>query len=706
MPFEELGGLWVLFKARGPVSSPNDVVVIGIDENSERALQRPIDRSTHADLVRQLMRAGASVIVFDVFLHTESEDDDTFSAAIGEAGNVILAALLERDSRPGIDVQVLRTPVSSLATRAIGIAPWPVPEVFRVDWVFLRDEAARPTIPVVALQAYALEDFASTLRTVRPHLDARLPEAKTELVSGQSLERIMVELRRAFADDASLKADVLATDAAANPATRALVATYDGDDTYRTRRLYVNYYGPPRSILTVPYQDAITGAFEDGDRRIAGKAVFVGYSAQRQPGQRDDYPYVYTTAGFNLSGVELGATAFANLLNGNGLILPAFSLRAAIIVLWGFVIGAIFKRLRVRPAVLVGILLCVGYFVTALWAFRSSFIWLPIFVPALQFLFAAALSMRVEHLTDRVRLGVGTSEEAVLALTGRSKPEKVDHRVILFGDEQGSKKRLRRALAESDISKRRAIEHDLAIARDVPIAANGGRINHVLADSMLASWVTKNAGDTTDLAKQASAGCRAALAIHAGVRALNEKYPGSEVHLRLALDWGEISSHLNPSPEIKDWRMEGAPIHTAERLESLNKALGTSTLLSHAIACHLDKNVFHTQELGTFVFCDDSGDIVVDAVRVYELRAAGDVTDEEARSVGKFESALAALREQDWQTAATCFEELASSCPKYRDLASRYVTWCQQTLRETEARWRGTVMVTFSDKSQYLDRFI
>ena len=134
--------------------------------------------------------------------------------------------------------------------------------------------------------------------------------------------------------------------------------------------------------------------------------------------------------------------------------------------------------------------------------------------------------------------------------------------------------------------------------------------------------------------------------------------------MRLGLDWGEITSRLNPSPEIRDWKMEGAPIHTAERLESLNKVLGTATLISHSVAKHLDDTRVHCHELGTFVFCDDTGEVVVDPLRVHDLRAVASVSQEMPLHAVEFQEGLSALRRRDWDAAATRFAKVAGKRPQ------------------------------------------
>ena len=77
---------------------------------------------------------------------------------------------------------------------------------------------------------------------------------------------------------------------------------------------YLNFYGPPGSIETLPIQDVLDGSV-DIIAKLRGKVVFIGYAGTYQPKQRDGF---YTTFsqpnGLDLSGVEIAATAFANLL--------------------------------------------------------------------------------------------------------------------------------------------------------------------------------------------------------------------------------------------------------------------------------------------------------------------------------------------------------------------------------------------------------
>ncbi len=80
----------------------------------------------------------------------------------------------------------------------------------------------------------------------------------------------------------------------------------------------LNFYGPPGTIKTIPYQTVIHGIDSNqgnNELDLQGKTVFVGFSDLYDPGHPDRFYTVFTgDDGVDLSGVEIAATAFGNLL--------------------------------------------------------------------------------------------------------------------------------------------------------------------------------------------------------------------------------------------------------------------------------------------------------------------------------------------------------------------------------------------------------
>jgi adenylate cyclase len=92
--FRLLDGMMV---ASAPNKSTFPITIIGIDDASmaEMKMQWPWPRRTHAELIDQLVFAGATMIVFDVLFDMparDPEDDKLLAEAIKRAGNVVMVA--------------------------------------------------------------------------------------------------------------------------------------------------------------------------------------------------------------------------------------------------------------------------------------------------------------------------------------------------------------------------------------------------------------------------------------------------------------------------------------------------------------------------------------------------------------------------------------------------------------------------------------
>jgi adenylate cyclase len=91
----ELDTVDARFAIRGDLPPPDDVIVVGIDDEtfSELDEQWPFKRSRHAQLVDRLREHGARTIVYDVQFTepTRPKEDNALLDAVARAGNVVLA---------------------------------------------------------------------------------------------------------------------------------------------------------------------------------------------------------------------------------------------------------------------------------------------------------------------------------------------------------------------------------------------------------------------------------------------------------------------------------------------------------------------------------------------------------------------------------------------------------------------------------------
>ncbi len=83
------------FQVRGDRTPPKDVVVVGVDENTQKTgLGRwPFSRADQATVVNELTRAGAAVIAYDIELSTQTDEagDQAIYAALDASQRVVLA---------------------------------------------------------------------------------------------------------------------------------------------------------------------------------------------------------------------------------------------------------------------------------------------------------------------------------------------------------------------------------------------------------------------------------------------------------------------------------------------------------------------------------------------------------------------------------------------------------------------------------------
>jgi adenylate cyclase len=109
---------------RGTRCEPSDrVVLIALDEHTLREFRAPVPpRRAHARLIRNLHRAGARVVAFDMLFDTPRDGDAAFATAMREHGGVILAWAREEAEVPTASEMYPILPRDDLASAAYAIA--------------------------------------------------------------------------------------------------------------------------------------------------------------------------------------------------------------------------------------------------------------------------------------------------------------------------------------------------------------------------------------------------------------------------------------------------------------------------------------------------------------------------------------------------------------------------------------------------------
>ena len=146
---------------------------------------------------------------------------------------------------------------------------------------------------------------------------------------------------------------------------------YHGTDY---NRQYINYYGPPRTITTIPYHRALQlGQDSQGapDIDLTGKAVFVGLSEVLLAERKDSFYTVYSQAnGVFISGVEIAATALANIIEDKPVRPINTGFYVVFILLWGTGLGIICRMYPVLISASWVVGLSVLYFISSVLQFK------------------------------------------------------------------------------------------------------------------------------------------------------------------------------------------------------------------------------------------------------------------------------------------------------------------------------------------------
>ena len=411
MNLEEDTGLGLLFKMRGPLKPPSDVVVVSIDKQSSDTLNLHNNpdkwpRSLHARLTENLVKEGAKVIAFDVhFIEPRITEDDTlFAESIQKAQNVILCEPLVPRELPTSgngeaiagfhNIVKIVKPFDQLADSAVATAPFTLPRIpFKVNryWTFQTGAGDAPTVPVVAYQLSTLsvyDTFISLLEKANPEQAGKLPRDKEALLT-KDLKQTIREIHEVFQADPLLELKMLAELESSKPDSlkgdayrllEVLIKMYGG----ATSR-YVNYYGPPRTIKTIPYYQALQiqdGKYEGRPLDINGKVVFVGLSEVLLADRKDSFYTVFSRAdGVFVSGVEIMASVFSNIKED--IPVQPISLKSHILILlfWGILLGIVCRISSMRIGALNAIVLSILYIAAAVYMFKARNVWYPIVIP-------------------------------------------------------------------------------------------------------------------------------------------------------------------------------------------------------------------------------------------------------------------------------------------------------------------------------------
>jgi adenylate cyclase len=669
-------------------------------------------------LIDNLTREGAKVIVFDVhFIEPRSpEDDNLFAKAISRAGNIILCEPMKTKEIQFSDngssyvgdhsiVKIVQ-PIAPFARASAATAPFILPRIpFKVNhyWTFQPSAGDSPTIPVVALQFYTSEiygKFIHLLEKASPELSGKFPHDSDTALRNGDVKGLIIDIREIFVHDPSVaermlteleSLKTLSVDEKEHEMISSLIKTYQGSNSR-----YLNYYGPPRTVATIPYYQALelhNGVVGDKQVDLKGKAVFVGLSEILLAERKDSFYTVFSQAnGIFIGGVEIAATAFLNLLHDKPVKQLGLFYFILVIFLWGLLVGAICRMFPIGLALLGVIGLSILYLFFAEYQFKTSSSWYPLVVPLFfqtSFAFFGALIWNYidtnkerknirnafEHYLPKDVVDELAKDIAHIQTGGR-----VVYGICLYTD----------AIHYTSLSEDMD-PHELGRFMNKyygmmfkPVKQNDGFVSGVIGDSMLALWVS--ARSETALKNKA---CFAAIDINKELQRFYESSSNNlQLKTRIGVHCGQILLGHIGAMDHYEYTPMGDIVNTASRIEGLNKQLGTTVMISEDIIHEL--NGFLTRELGKFKLVGKAKPIAV-----YELLDRMEDADEKQKTAcAIFADALSAFRKRAWDEAIEKFDRSMEKFGGEDGPSSYYIELCEQYKQNPpEETWNEVVCI-------------
>ncbi len=149
---------------------------------------------------------------------------------------------------------------------------------------------------------------------------------------------------------------------------------------------WIDYAGPPGTVLTVPFSRVVNGKFEPGT--FKNRVVVVGATAATL---KDRYPTSTTTRDGLMAGPEIQANAIDTVLRGLPLQSTPAWLEVLLVVATSIVTPLLAIFLRFGVALVLSLVLAVAYLVAAQLAFDAGWI-VPVVVPLFGLAIASVFS--------------------------------------------------------------------------------------------------------------------------------------------------------------------------------------------------------------------------------------------------------------------------------------------------------------------------
>jgi adenylate cyclase len=617
-------------------------------------------RCVHAQLMSRLAEADVALVVFDVLFRERpplpGPDGDLHAwqdrafAEAARGSRVIVAQKVEVVDGH----EALATLSPAIEEAVLASAPFPLlaEPSRRVDrfMAFKEDGLATATMPAVAVFARAIDEYPAlreVLAREAPETADFLPASARELEAQGQLQATSLLLRRIVQDEPGLAGALRTTGT-------ALASLFGGAGTR-----ILNLYGPAVTFRAVAYDMVLGAAADANTAALGGRTVFVGFGETARTEQVEHFATAYSSGDVaDLSGVEIAATAFANLLDGRTIRELPFRYWPPLVFLIGVLAYGVGRAFGNRVALAVTAAIAVAYGLVAVALFASQHLWIPLVAPLLiavpagtlvalgwkfwtaqrqraqlRHAFSYFVPRQVVDALERNAADIGKSQESIEC--GCVATDAANFTPLAEGMQPEELTRFLNRYFEALFGR---------------VAEHGGFVSDVMGDAMLAIWPDRSAETHQRL-------LRALLELRDAAEQFNARLAGNRLSTRFGVDWGRVALTTVGAHGHYEYRAVGDAVNTATRIQELNKKLGTRVLISQPVIGEADGE-FLLRDIGSFLLRGKSH-----PVRVLELLGRRGESQPAAELSAQFREGVGLLEAGDDAGALARFRTILSSSP-------------------------------------------
>ncbi len=527
--------LW--FNIQGTVHAPEDVVLIAMDESSYSILDIPMDqawpRALHAQLLQKLAEYKVKRVVMDILFLGESQN--------AAADQALAAAIKNVPTVIGAD--------SGIREQGTAAGRYTMEELLEPPPMFSENAEK---IALVRMP----DDYGHVRRfhVVRSTVTRGIPTLH-EAAAGKDAE----------------------------------------DPTLPGPRDFLRYYGPPGTIITIPYHQLFNEKGKIPEGILKNRVVFVGLNLRTElgPSQKDSYLTPYYERG-SMFGVEIQATSAANLLTNDWIRRSSRLTEGLVAFFLTLILSSAIFYLRPQWA---GVLLfsfsllwALGSYLAFLGGFFLPGVVLITFVLPTCYLGSTLVYYLVTHRSQQaVEKAFQLYVSPEMAKQMRANPKGLQ----LGGENVWATAMFTDIAGFTDIT-----EH--MIASQVSDMLNAyftevmevvfkqqGTLIKFIGDAAFVLW-----GAPIKSPNHAQLAAQAALDIQRAIRAFNATQRFPALHTRVGVHTGQMVVGNLGSSRRFDYTAIGDSVNLASRVEGLNKYFGTDILVTETTRKELGTGFF------------------------------------------------------------------------------------------------------------------